>query len=87
MTDNYLYLKADNRYVGGLIYIQIFIFFLRAWLLKMHRSTGQGPELAGCPYARTGDQPVSLPIPSRSVVMSHLRRLIIRDAAINRFYY
>ncbi len=39
----------------------------------MHRLTGQGPELAGFPH----DRPVSLPIPSRSVVTSHLRRLIM----------
>ncbi len=36
-TDNYLYLKADNRYVGRSIYIQICIYFLRAWLKKKKR--------------------------------------------------
>ncbi len=44
--------------------------------LEMHRSTGQGPELADF-HMISSDRWVSLPIPSRSVLTSHLRRLII----------
>ncbi len=39
----------------------------------MHRSTGQGPELADFPH----DRPVGLPILSWSVLTSHLRQLIM----------
>ncbi len=42
---------------------------LTGFSVEMHRWTGQGPELADFPHDRPG--PMSLPIPSGSVVTSH----------------
>ncbi len=49
----------------------------KTFTLEMHRSTGQGPELADFSHDRLRPVLVSLPIPSRSVLTSHLRWLII----------
>ncbi len=51
-----------------------YIIYTLKCKLEMHRSTGQGPELSqfSAWSARTGDRPVSLPTPSRSVLTSQL---------------